>query len=126
MECNRTMVSALDGITVLDLTQGPAGAIATMFLCDNGARVVHIEAPGSESLRADDTYKIWDRGKESVVLDIAAERQNFDRLVSIADVLVESYAPSSEYQSVVGYEMLASINPRLVYCSITAYGKKGL
>lgn len=125
MECNRTMVSALDGITVLDLTQGPAGAIATMFLCDNGARVVHIEAPGSESLRADDTYKIWDRGKESVVLDIAAERQNFDRLVSIADVLVESYAPSSEYQSVVGYEMLASINPRLVYCSITAYGKEG-
>ncbi|MCH7787494.1 MAG: CoA transferase [Chloroflexi bacterium] len=65
------MVSALDGITVLDLTQGPAGAIAAMFLCDNGARVIRVEPPDSEGLRADPGYKIWDRGKESVVLDIA-------------------------------------------------------
>ena len=119
------MVSALDGITVLDLTQGPAGAIATMFLCDNGARVIRVEPPDSEGLRADPGYKIWDRGKESVVLDIVSEQQTFDKLVSISDALVESYAPSSAYQAIVGYDRLASINPRLVRCSITAYGSEG-
>ena len=45
------MTGALDGITVVDLTQGMAGAIATMFLCDNGARVVRVERPGGDSGR---------------------------------------------------------------------------
>ena len=139
------MASALDGITVLDLTQGMAGAIATMFLCDNGARVVRVGSPESEALRSDPPYAVWDRGKESVFLDlfatasqeIAGERRAdkqdttkrdldlFHRLVRESDVLVESFPPSSPDQALVDYRKLSNINPRLVHCSITAYGKDG-
>ena len=135
------MASALDGIIVLDLTRGVAGAIATMFLCDNGARVIRIEAPGGQRT----PHMVWDRGKESVVLEMfgadtdvigvarnlqstnetAGDAGAFRRLVQAADVVVESFSPSSRFQSVVSYESLAPINPRLVHCSITAYGSRG-
>ncbi len=139
------MVSALDGITVLDLTEGMAGALATMFLCDNGARVIRLESEGSGQRRQTPGYAVWDRGKESVVLDLsralshAQEDQSgvgdasatptaldyFRRLVRSTDVLVESFAPSSDFQTIVDYKDLSSINPRLVHCSITAYGREG-
>ena len=141
------MTSALDGITVLDLTRGVAGAIATMFLCDNGARVIRIEAPKGQGSR----HMVWDRGKESIVLDIftpdsgdahakeaalspdgagritgtADDAGTFRKLVQNADVVVESFSPSSRFQSVVSYGTLAPINPRLVHCSITAHGRRG-
>ncbi len=136
------MVSALDGITVLDLTRDMVGALATMVLCDNGARVVRVETPESEHVRSRPGYAVWDRGKESIVLDLsdaASALQSsglstdeaspalaaFDRLVVGADVLVETFSPSSDYQRLLDYERLAAINPRLVHCSITAYGKEG-
>ena len=126
MEGLGSVTSALDGITVLDLTSGMAGALATMFLCDNGARLVRIEPPGGDPARTAPGYRVWDRGKESVTLDLAADgRSAFDRLVQGSDVLVESYAPSSASRDLVSYERLSSIAPRLVHCSITAYGRKG-
>ena len=130
------MASALDGITVLDITQGMAGALATMMMCDNGARVVHVETPGDEERQSRPGYSVWDRGKQSVALDLpellrsrsgsgpgAAER--FQELVGSADVLVESFAPSSEYGPLIDADALTTANPRLVHCSITAYGKRG-
>ena len=141
---NAGMASALDGITVLDLTQGMAGAIAGMFLCDNGARVVRVGSPESESLRSDPPYAVWDRGKESVFLDVLASASHepagerkasqfgnagdlnlFHRLVRESDVLLESFAPSSPDQAIVDYRTPSNLNPRLVHCSITAYGKDG-
>ncbi|MCH8205444.1 MAG: CoA transferase [Chloroflexi bacterium] len=127
------MAPALDDITVLDLTAGMAGALATMFLCDNGARVVRIEAPGGGALRQAPGYRVWDRGKERVALDLqkaldegdSDEHRDFRRLVRGADVLVESLAPSSPMQALVDYNALSSLNPRLVHCSITAYGRQG-
>ena len=119
------MVSALDGIRVLDLTHGPAGALASMFLSDNGARVIHALPPGGHALRADPGYKVWDRGKESIFLDVSADRLAFQKLVGASDVLLESYAPSSDYQAFVSYERLAPLNPGIVHCSITAYGREG-
>ena len=65
------MVSALEGTTVMDLTQGMAGALATMFLCDNGRWVIRIEMPGNEHARKGPGYPAWDRGKESVALDLS-------------------------------------------------------
>ena len=139
------MAGALDGITVVDLTTGMAGALATMLLCDNGARVIRLEPPDGRPERRRPGYAVWDRGKESVILDLspALEQRDvsqvvgaggpracreldlFHGLVGMADVLVESFAPSSAYQRVVDYDGLASINPGLVHCSITAYGKAG-
>ena len=119
------MSGALDGITVLDLTRRRPGALAGMFLCDNGARVIRLELPDEEIDRTQPVYMVWDRGKESVSLDIAARRETFRKLAVMADVLIEDFEPESKYQEIVDYAELRRINPRLVHCSITAYGKRG-
>ena len=119
------MTAALDGITVVDLTQGKAGALAGMLLCDNGARVIRLELPDHDRSRSGPGYITWDRGKESVSLDIVRDRETFYRLVGVADVLLESFSPSDRLQDAVDYESLRGINPRLIHCSITAYGKHG-
>jgi crotonobetainyl-CoA:carnitine CoA-transferase CaiB-like acyl-CoA transferase len=139
------MASALDGITVLDLTDGPAGALTTMFLCDYGARVIRI-VDSSDTTPRRGGYLVWDRGKECIRLDlsrIVAPAQRgyagatntptmlddptlaYERLLSAADVLVENFAPSSRYQEIVSSDWLSALNPRLIHCSITAYGKEG-
>src|SRR5262249_24779732 len=140
-----TMASALDGITVLDLTDSPAGALTTMLLCDHGARVIrvvdiHDTAPRHEG------YLVWDRGKECIRLDLAqlvppAQRRRaqaaeaptasedphgfFEPRTRHADVLVEDFASASPRQALVPFDRLSALNPRLVHCSITAYGKHG-
>ena len=119
------MSGALDGITVLDLTRRRPGALAGMFLCDNGARVIRLELPDEEVDRTQPVYMVWDRGKESVSLDIVARQTTFRKLAVIADVIIEDFAPKSRYQEIVDYDELRRINPRLVHCSITAYGKQG-
>ena len=139
------MASALDGITVIDLSDGMAGALAGMFLCDNGARVIRVDTSGTEERRSDPGYAVWDRGKESVYLDLyqalgdaevdrsavgdtVVNRRalaQFHKLVVGSDVLLESLAPSSALQTLVSYDRLSSANPRLVHCSITAYGREG-
>ena len=119
------MVRALEDITVLDLTDGPAGAIATMFLADNGARVIHAVPEDDRATRTEPAYRIWDRGKESVFLDVQADADAFRRIAAASDVLIESWPPSSGIHEIAGYEALAPINRRLVHCSITAYGRNG-
>src|SRR5262245_9827491 len=64
-----TMASALDGITVLDLTDGPAGALATMLLCDHGARVIRVVDVHDTAPRHGG-YLVWDRGKECIRFDL--------------------------------------------------------
>ena len=139
------MASALDGITVLDLTDGPAGALTTMFLCDHGARVIRV-VDSSDTTPRRGGYLVWDRGKECIQLDLSrivppAQRSYasatnaptaseaptiaYERLLRAADVLVENFAPSSRYQAIVPFGWLSALNPRLIHCSITAYGKYG-
>lgn len=124
------MASALNGITVLDLGTGPAAALATMFLSDHGARVIRVVQPEDARMR-DGGFIVWDRGKEVLKLDLnsaAADRENADlyrRLIAGADVLVDDFAPASPCQALVDGDWLMSINPRLVSCSITAFGKQG-
>ena len=133
------MACALDGITVLDLGTGPASALAAMLLGDQGARVVRLVAPGVPHLR-DGGFVVWDRGKECVTLDLEAAMTgvgadgtaepgtpaaDFARLVQGADVLIEDFAPASQLQRLVDWPRLKRLNPGLVGCSITAYGKRG-
>ncbi len=119
------MARALEGITVLDLTDGPAGAITTMFLADNGARVIHAIPEDTAAVRNHPAYRIWDRGKQSIFLDVRADSAAFRRIAAASDVLVESWQPSSDVHEIAGYEALPPFNPRLVHCSITAYGRDG-
>jgi CoA:oxalate CoA-transferase len=136
------MASTLDGITVVDLSEGRAGAYATMFLSDHGARVIRIEDTHNNAPR-DGGFLVWDRGKECVRLDLtqiqapnpAAQAATqaatngttaaYEQLIRSADVLVEDFAPASDRQAMVNVEWLFRLNPRLIACSITAYGKHG-
>ena len=135
------MASALDGLTVLDLSTGSAAALATMFLGDHGARIVRLVATQSAHLRQGG-FVVWDRGKTCAMLDLnlaldslgssgahqvhmGTPAAEFLRLVAGTDILVEDFAPSSPLQHLVDWLRLKRVNPRLISCSITAYGKRG-
>ena len=119
------MPGALAGLRVLDLSWGVAGPMTAMLLADSGADVTKIEPPGGDPFRAQLGYRVWQRGKRSAALDLkgAGDRAAFLALAKHADVLVESFAPGSSARLGVDYATLAAANPRLVYCSITAYGR---
>ncbi len=119
------MAGVLDGIRILDLTRGISGPMATMLLCDHGADVVRIESPGDDPFRKQAGYHAWNRGKRSAVLDLKSEddKQTFLALAAEADVVVESFAPGKTERLGIDYETLSAANPRLIYCSITGYGR---
>ena len=119
------MAQVLDGLTVLDLTGGVAGPITTMLMSDYGATVIKVEPPGDDPFRSHPGYLAWNRGKKSVVLDLkdAAQRDQFLELAARADVLVESFSPGTTANLGIDYERLHAANPRLIYCSITGYGR---
>ena len=110
-----------------------------MMMCDNGARVIRLERPGAGTDRQGSLYRMLDRGKQSVFLDIdgaladatasvppsEGPLADFDALVATADVLVDTLLPSSPFQALVDYVRLEEKNPGLVRCSITAYGQHG-
>ena len=125
---------------VLDLTDD-RGQLAGLMLAYLGAEVIAIEPPGGSASRhrgpfADDvvdpdrslTHWAYNRGKQSVVLDLdgsADDRAALARLVAGADVLIESGAPGELAALGLGYDALAAINPALVYASITPFGQDG-
>lgn len=119
------MSLVLDGIQILELSNGIAGPMATMLLADHGARVTRIERPGYDPLRDQLGHHAWNRGKRSAVLDLANadDKHRFLALAASADVLVESHAPGVMKRLGIDYATLAAVNPRLVYCSITGYGR---
>jgi crotonobetainyl-CoA:carnitine CoA-transferase CaiB-like acyl-CoA transferase len=119
------MAGVLDRIRVLDLSWGIAGPMTGMLMADHGADVIKIEPPGGDPYRGQLGYKVWQRGKRSAVLDLknVGDKEAFLALVRTADVLIESYAPGVTDKLGIGYAELAKLNPRLVYCSITGYGR---
>jgi len=121
------MTQACDGIRVIDFTQGMAGAVATMLLCDNGAEVIKIEPPSGDPDRARPVFQQWHRGKKSVVLDLKTPegRKAARDLAGGADVVLENFRPGKADVLGIGYQALAELNPRLVYASISGFGQKG-
>jgi crotonobetainyl-CoA:carnitine CoA-transferase CaiB-like acyl-CoA transferase len=118
------MASVLDGVQVLDLSWGVAGPITGMLLADHGADVVKVEPPGGDPFRGTPGYDVWLRGRRSVVLDLkeTADRARFLTLVDGADVVLTAFAPGTMARLGLDAETLLARNPRLVVCSITAYG----
>lgn len=119
------MKSALDGIRVLDLSMGVAGPMTTMVLSDNGADVIKIEPPAGDPNWRMLGYRAWQRGKRNAVLDLEDGSDNsiFLELVKTADVVLENFAPGKAAALGIDYEALRAINPALIYCSITGYGR---
>ncbi|EHI12985.1 CaiB/BaiF CoA-transferase family protein [Mycolicibacterium thermoresistibile] len=110
-----------DGLRVIDLTQGIAGAISTMLLADAGAEVVRIDLP-ADPFADLSGYRVWHRGKKRVTLDPAepADRDVLAKLIASADVLVDAVDPVPD-----GLDLpaLTAGNPALVRCSISGYGE---
>lgn len=119
------MAAVLDGIRVLDLTSGIAGPMSGMLLADHGAEVIKVEQPGGDPSRSHLGSVVWNRGKQSVELDLTqpTDRDVLLNLARGADVLIESYTPGRTDKLGIDYASLSQINPRLIYCSITGYGR---
>lgn len=127
---------SMRGLRVLDFTHVVAGPLCTMTLADLGADVVKIEPPAGEIGRRigppwrDGQSVIWqsvNRNKRSLTLDLKtpAGRRAARRMARQADVVVESFRPGVMTDLDLGYDTLASANPALVYCSISAFGQAG-
>src|SRR5699024_10931024 len=86
----------LNGIRIVDLSDGIAGPTATMVLAEAGADVVLVEPPGGVSTRSVPGFKTWNRSKQSVELDLhdTQDRARLDGSLAGADVLVHSLPPS--------------------------------
>ena len=118
----------LSHVRVLDFTQVRAGPTCTKILCDFGAEVIRVERPG-EVDRAREAFDAVDlqRGKKSVVLDLGKPDglEVVHRLVPLTDVVVENFRPGVKHRLGIDYERLSSLNPRLIYASISGFGQSG-
>ena len=130
------MPGPLDGIRVLDLSRHLAGPFAAMTLGDLGADVIKVESPG----RGDDTrgyppfwngvscyYLSANRNKRSVTLNLQTpEGQEVTRkLIAESDILIHNFRTGTMERFGLGYEQSRAINPRLIYCAISAVGSDG-
>ncbi len=137
-------MQALQGIRVLDITRALAGPYCTMMLGDLGADVIKVERPG----RGDES-RSWgppfvgqpfgpypgesayfiavNRNKRSLTVNLkSAEGQDImRRLAAASDVMVENFRTGVLDKMGLGYEALRELNPRLVYCSVSGYGRSG-
>lgn len=135
---------ALEGITVLELSRVLAGPWCGMLLADLGADVIKLEpldgddtrglgppflagADGTPRERMSAYFACCNRGKRSLALDLRAPaaRDLLDALVRSADVLIENFRTGAAEALGIGWERLSTLNPRLVYCSISGYGRDG-
>ena len=129
------MPSALDGIKILEFTEIIAGPFGGMLLADMGADVIKIEPPWGDPWRypapiepgESKTFMSLNRGKRSLPLDLTKQqaREVVYRLVPHTDVVIINYRPDVPYNLGIDYETLSAINPRLIYCENTAYGREG-
>jgi formyl-CoA transferase len=127
----------LSGIRILDLSRILAGPYCTMILGDLGADVIKVERPST----GDDTrtwgppfaggesayYLCCNRNKRSIAIDLQNPRgvELIKEFVKASDVLVENFTPGLMKRFGLDYETLRELNPRLVYCAISAYGQDG-
>jgi len=128
----------LEGIRVLDLSQFLPGPHLTMTMADHGADVIMVEPKNGvgEPVRAmgarmPDGTAVWfrniARGKRSITLDLkkADDKGKFLKLAHKADVIVEAFRPGVVKRLGIDYATIAAKNPRVVYCSISAFGQNG-
>lgn len=126
---------ALDHIKVLDMTRLAPGPFCTMVLGDFGADILRIEQPVGLPLNEEErstqkresAFNPLNRNKRSIGLDLMQKeaREVVYKLVEKSDVYVEGFRPGRAKEMGVDYDTLASINPRLIYCSISGYGQDG-
>ena len=131
-----TFPLALDGVRVLDLSRVIAGPWCGALLADLGADVIKVEDPGGgDESRTWPPHKdgeaaaylLFNRNKRGMTLDLKAPEavEIVKTLVGSSDVLIENFRTGTMESYGLGYEALAAINPRLIYCSVSAFGRTG-
>ena len=130
------MAGALEGIRVLDLSRALAGPFAAMTLGDLGADVIKVEEPGGGDAtrgfppfwNGESTYYLSaNRNKRSLTLDLGTPegQEIVRRLAAGADVLIESFRAGAMEKWGLGWDSLRALNPRLIYCAVSAVGREG-
>ena len=127
----------LEGIRVLDLSRILAGPYCTMLLGDMGAEVLKVEEPkkgddtrawGPPFVNGESAYFFCiNRNKKSITLDLKAPKGKdiLKALAGTCDVLMENYKPGTMEKLGLGYDTLEVVNPRLIYCSVSGFGRSG-
>lgn len=126
----------LSNIQILDLTRFAAGPTCTLLLADMGAEVIKIESPGrGDEARYQGTIingESWyfvgmNRNKRGLTLDLKSNegKEIFIRLVRDSDVVVENFRPGVMRKLGLDYEALYEVNPSIIYCGISGFGKEG-
>ncbi len=126
----------LAGVRVLDLTRVLAGPAASLALADLGAEVIKVEPPGSgDETRTFPPHKSGEshyflsinRGKKSIVIDLKCQQgvELLKQLTKECDILVENFRPGVMEKLGLSYNVLKTINPRLIYCAISGFGQTG-
>ena len=133
----RRLSGPLGGVKVLELAQIMAGPTCGMMLADLGADVIKVErVPGGDDTRTysrpsvkgeSAAFMAMNRNKRGVALNLKlpAAQAALKRMAARADVLIENYRKGTMEKLGVGYETLKALNPALIYCSISGYGRTG-
>jgi crotonobetainyl-CoA:carnitine CoA-transferase CaiB-like acyl-CoA transferase len=130
------VAGALHGLHVLDMSRVLAGPFCCMMLADHGAEVIKVEPPAGDETRTygppfvdgeSAYYMGLNRNKRSIALDLSsAEGQEVvRRLAATSDVLVENFRTGAMERWGLDYATLSALNPRLVYVSISGFGRSG-
>jgi len=135
-----SVLSPLHGIRVIEICNVAAGPFCAMLLGDLGADVIKLENPGSgdtlrawpphsgpENDRLSENFASLNRNKRSITLDLKNPEDNAKakELIAKADVLIENNRPGVMKRLGLDFESALKLNPKLVYCSISAYGQTG-
>lgn len=126
----------LEGLRVIDLSVFLPGPSLTLALADHGAEVIKVEQPGegdpTRHIGPKDGettvyFRNLNRGKKSIVLDLKSSegRESLLRLAETADVFLEAFRPGVMTRLGIDYAAVRARNPRIVYCSISAFGQEG-
>ncbi len=121
----------LNGFRLIDLTQGPPGATCSHLLADMGMEVIRVQAPGREAATdraaSNVAFDTIHRNKRSMFLDLRSPeaQEVFHKLASRSDAVLESFRPGVTGRLGIDYQKIHAVNPKLVYCSISAYGQDG-
>jgi crotonobetainyl-CoA:carnitine CoA-transferase CaiB-like acyl-CoA transferase len=125
----------LSGIKVVDLSVFLPGPMMTVMMADQGAEVIKIETASGDPARDQAPFEngqsVWfrnlNRGKKSIVLDLKSEsgKARLWALIDEADVFVEGFRPGVMKRLGFDYDAVSARNPRIIYCSISAFGQEG-
>jgi len=118
----------LEGLRVLDFSQNLPGPYATFLLASWGADVIKLEPPKGDPARTmQPFFSMVNRGKRSVVLDLrdVGNRPALEALMKSADVIIDGFRPGVMERLGADYARAKALNPRVVYCSISAFGQDG-